>query len=237
MKAGQQAATAWNTGQKAWSAARSWFQGWNTPPQTAAALVEKERETTEAGTMPDAPPVPVEVDQAAAPLQESEKEGNGEDEVPRKPLWGPTPCCISCVSRLDTLTSSPEHHADESLQLVTEYFNAENFEGVGQGASCSLSLRVNAHRPDHLLCLNRAQANTGPEWFERTLLQLDASLLAAQGGTLDRRIQLHVWWGWQDSMVPRKGQRACLLSHRSSKADPVSRESRLIILQCGSTRH
>lgn len=63
---------------------------------------------------------------------------------------------------------------------------------------------------DHLLCLNRGTADSGSEWIERTLLQLDATLIAAQGGKEDdgapARIPLHIWWGWQDSMVPRKGQ-------------------------------
>jgi hypothetical protein len=79
---------------------------------------------------------------------------------------------------------------------------------------------------DHLLCLNRSTANTGPEWFERTLLQLDASLLSAQNDDNgikpdnDRRIPLHIWWGWQDGMVPRKGQRESLATclHFTSEA-------------------
>lgn len=75
---------------------------------------------------------------------------------------------------------------------------------------------MDAETPDHLLCLNRGTANTGPEWFERALLQLDASLLSVQGegqksdSQNDRRIPLHIWWGWQDGMVPRKGQRESL---------------------------
>ena len=76
---------------------------------------------------------------------------------------------------------------------------------------------------DHLLCLNRSNANTGPEWFERTLLQLDASLLDSQdhkqenGSEKGRRIPLHIWWGWQDGMVPRKGQREYCVLHLASE--------------------
>jgi hypothetical protein len=71
--------------------------------------------------------------------------------------------------------------------------------------------------PDHLLCLNRGTINTGPEWYQKTLLQLDARLLAAQDGTIKRRIPLQIWWGWQDGMVPRQGQRESLTSNLKLK--------------------
>jgi hypothetical protein len=80
---------------------------------------------------------------------------------------------------------------------------------------------------DHLLCLNRGTANTGPEWFEKTLLQLDARLLAAQDGKVRRRIPLDIWWGWQDGMVPRPGQCSSTTSSGGGRADQS---------QCGSTR-
>ena len=53
--------------------------------------------------------------------------------------------------------------------------------------------------------MNRLNANTGPEWIQDALNQLDATLLSAQVGER-RRIPLHIWWGWLDGMVPRKGQ-------------------------------
>jgi hypothetical protein len=77
---------------------------------------------------------------------------------------------------------------------------------------------------DHLICLNRLNANTGPEWIENILNELDTSFATAQSSTStlheadmqvdqkdegrmpERRIPLNVWWGWHDLMVPRPGQ-------------------------------
>jgi hypothetical protein len=59
---------------------------------------------------------------------------------------------------------------------------------------------------DHLICLNRLNANTGPEWIENALLDLDARVSVSQEGSVSRRIPIHIWWGWLDGMVPRKGQ-------------------------------
>jgi hypothetical protein len=77
---------------------------------------------------------------------------------------------------------------------------------------------------DHLICLNRLNANTGPEWIENILNELDKSFATAQSSTStrhiadtlvdqkdggrmpERRIPLSVWWGWHDLMVPRPGQ-------------------------------
>jgi len=88
---------------------------------------------------------------------------------------------------------------------VTEYFHNENFEGVGQGPSFFPFFSSKVLMKDHLICLNRLNANTGPEWIEDTLTQLDSTLLSAQVGER-RKIPLHIWWGWLDGMVPRKGQ-------------------------------
>lgn len=100
MKAGQQAATAWNTGQKAWSTARSWIKGWT--DGTDANIDTKNDESSgthavvEKDPAPDAPPVPADEEHAVVPNEDEQEEA----ETPRKPLWGPTKCCISCVSPL-----------------------------------------------------------------------------------------------------------------------------------------
>jgi hypothetical protein len=142
MKAGQQAATLWNSGQKVWTTARSWMKGWG-----GSSTIVGQGDVVEAGAsgekMLDEAPVGLPVDAPPPPLPEDgeghqheiqededeEAEGEGEPQK-RRSLWGPCECCISCVSfpyfKLnlgDKLTK----------QLVTEYFNHENFEGVGQG--------------------------------------------------------------------------------------------------------
>ena len=86
------------------------------------------------GGVVDVPPPPVtEIEGHDQGLQEKGHEEEEEDEeVKRKPLWGPCECCISCVS-LPTFLFPKRSIADE--QVVTEYFHNENFEGVGQGPS------------------------------------------------------------------------------------------------------
>jgi hypothetical protein len=82
----------------------------------------------------DAPPPPVTETEEGHGGELQEKEDGQEDgEEVRKPLWGPCECCISCVS----LPLQQEYQTDK--QVVTEYFHNENFEGVGQGISSSLS--------------------------------------------------------------------------------------------------
>jgi hypothetical protein len=87
------------------------------------------------GVVVDAPPPPVtEVEGHDQGLQEKDhEEGVGDEEVVRKPLWGPCECCISCVSLPSFSISRMLQMADE--QVVTEYFHNENFEGVGQGTT------------------------------------------------------------------------------------------------------
>jgi hypothetical protein len=109
MKAGQQAATLWNSGQKVWTTARSWMKGWGA---SSAAI---EGDVDEAGAsgekMMDKEPVGLPVDAPPPPLPENgeghqheiqeddNEEGEGEGEPQeRKSLWGPCECCISCVS-------------------------------------------------------------------------------------------------------------------------------------------
>jgi hypothetical protein len=81
----------------------------------------------------DAPPAPMtEVEGHEQGLQEKDQEDDGDEEVLRKPLWGPCECCISCVSPPLSIFGT-QWTAD--IQVVTEYFHSENFEGVGQGTS------------------------------------------------------------------------------------------------------
>jgi hypothetical protein len=64
---------------------------------------------------------------------------------------------------------------------------------------------------EHLQCLNRGSTDTGPEWMEANLLAVSAALLSAQeiqtGGRIPRPLDVQLFWGWEDQMVPRKGQR------------------------------
>lgn len=87
MKAGEQAYNTWTAGQKAWTAARSWIKGWTDPPtgEKIGSASGVPHEVVKKETVPDAPPVP-----------DSVEHGDGGSE--KSPLWGPTRCCISCVS-------------------------------------------------------------------------------------------------------------------------------------------
>lgn len=147
----------------------------------------------ESGAVPSAA-VPMSVDgveykqgEPSSEVAES-SEGSG--------MWGRFPCCISCVSHLPhpLRTSCPKHPLIP--QTTTDYFQAENFSGVGQ---------------EHLICLNRGPVDTGHIWLEQTITTLATKL---QTAGMDRPgtekglplIDVDVWWGWEDNMVPRKGQ-------------------------------
>ncbi|ORY35505.1 Alpha/Beta hydrolase protein [Naematelia encephala] len=71
--------------------------------------------------------------------------------------------------------------------LTTDYFQEENMGGVGQ---------------EHLICLNRGSMDTGPEWLEGSISALSGLLASSHTSPLS----CEIWWGWQDGMVPRKGQ-------------------------------
>lgn len=91
-------------------------------------------------------------------------------------FWGDCPCCIGC--------------------LMEEYFGLENAGGVGQ---------------EHLQCLNRGPVDTGPKWFQKSIADLASVLQTRESSAGDaddegRRLEMHVWWGWEDTMVPRNGQ-------------------------------
>lgn len=55
-----------------------------------------------------------------------------------------------------------------------------------------------------MICLNRGTDDTGYQWLERSVEALSENLGKA-GAT--RPLNMQVWWGWQDAMVPRPGQR------------------------------
>jgi hypothetical protein len=100
MKAGQQAATLWNSGQKVWTTARSWMKGWG-----GSSTIVGQGDVDEAGASPP-PPLPKDGEGHQHETQEDEDEdieGEGEGEGEGEPqkrtsLWGPCECCISCVS-------------------------------------------------------------------------------------------------------------------------------------------
>lgn len=123
MKAGQQAATAWNTGQQVWKTARSWMKSWTAGTSTLSETTQPQAHAVLEKDPPgDVPPVPEEEGGHQSAMLE-EQEGNAEisedeDEAPRKPLWGPTRCCISCVSfrRSDPTYSA---HLISSLQSTS----------------------------------------------------------------------------------------------------------------------
>jgi hypothetical protein len=99
---------------------------------------------------------------------------------------------------------------------------------------------------EHLLCLNRGPSDTGPDWFVKAVADLAGAIVAAQSAgseTATSRVteektqspdssavrcplDLQVWWGWKDGMVPRKGQR-----EPSPTGSPVE-----LTTQCGSTK-
>lgn len=68
---------------------------------------------------------------------------------------------------------------------------------------------------EHLLCLNRAGARSGPEWFVNEVTRLAAEIRhqrasedASAVAPWDKpaRLTISVWWGGEDSMVPSNGQ-------------------------------
>jgi hypothetical protein len=108
MKAGQQAATVWTNGQKVWSAARSWMKGWTTPETSTSVNppnslsegkgIAHDQKTIEKEAVDIPAHIPVKPPSELVNADnDSEVKVDGEEE-PRKPLWGPCECCISCVS-------------------------------------------------------------------------------------------------------------------------------------------
>lgn len=111
MKAGKGAMTLWDTGQKAWSSAKSWLAGGSTVQDSDAPDIIGERlSRSGSGGMdlvPDAPPVPE--GEREEKLMEPESSGTIQEDPDEKQgrLWGDCPCCISCVSQ----TASPDKDA------------------------------------------------------------------------------------------------------------------------------
>ncbi|KAK8854694.1 hypothetical protein IAR55_003433 [Kwoniella newhampshirensis] len=118
----------------------------------------------------------------------------GETSTARRKYWGKFPCCVACTT--------------------SEYMTAENGQGIGQ---------------EHLICLNRGPIDTGAKWLETATSDLAATIEFAQlsssnkvekadphenrliAGDTQRKevphpLMVDVWWGWEDDMVPRKGQ-------------------------------
>ena len=59
---------------------------------------------------------------------------------------------------------------------------------------------------DHLLCLNREGANTGPEWFETTIAAVAKQVREAQSKDEPVDLPVNLWWGMKDAMVPAGGR-------------------------------
>lgn len=60
---------------------------------------------------------------------------------------------------------------------------------------------------EHLICLNRGPVDTGHVWLEQTITKLSTLLRSSTPkGEKKAVLDVHVWWGWEDNMVPRKGQ-------------------------------
>jgi hypothetical protein len=108
------------------------------------------------------------------------------------------------------------------MQTTTEFFQAENYAGVGQGQNLSSPsiLMIPDISQEHLQCLNRGPTDTGPEWMEANFSALAAALTNAQAGEkkdedikrIPRPLDVQLFWGWEDRMVPRKGQRGFFIS-------------------------
>ena len=80
------------------------------------------------------------------------------------------------------------------LQVTTDYLLAENYGGAEQ---------------EHLLCLNRGVSDTGSDWFEANISAVAAAVTEAQScdnGEVSFPLQVSLWWGMQDEVVPRPGQ-------------------------------
>ncbi|GFZ50912.1 hypothetical protein JCM24511_08670 [Saitozyma sp. JCM 24511] len=199
LKVSRGAASWWNTGvTTAWNGfeyAKSLLPG--------ALAPAHEIPVPDGSTGVIVPELPVSRKSSSEPQVDEESE---EDLRARGRMWGKCPCCIGCVSGRTTRLT-----VRLTRQLTTDYFHAENFEGVGQ---------------EHLLCLNRGSSDTGPEWFVKAVADLAGAIVAAQGaGSETPRtkpaaekaqspdssavrcpLDIQLWWGWKDGMVPRKGQ-------------------------------
>ncbi|KAK4687023.1 hypothetical protein P7C73_g3105, partial [Tremellales sp. Uapishka_1] len=87
----------------------------------------------------------------------------------------------------------------QAQRAIQSFIWAENMEGLTS---------------EHMICLDRNGANTGPVWFESTVQSLaDQLRRAASTDTgepasdteIPARLKIDVWWGAKDGMVPRNG--------------------------------
>lgn len=143
------------------------------------------------------------------PGREEDEEDEQEIVFEGDGLWGKLPCCIGCVRyiSLPSLIPSPllcptkdfrTHSAAPSSahgQTTTEYMQAETFSGIGQ---------------EHLICLNRGPVDTGYRHIEQAVEELAQRLSqrdkAGTDGHARKKLDVRIWWGWRDTMVPRRGQ-------------------------------
>jgi hypothetical protein len=99
----------------------------------------------------------------------------------------------------DTPQTQPKHEMlsylyPEIHQLIGKYMWAEEQQGISQ---------------EHLLCLGKGVQGNGTakvgsrEWIERATRELK---LTAQQGREDMKLNVHVWWGSGDGMVPRNAR-------------------------------
>ncbi|KAK1927202.1 hypothetical protein DB88DRAFT_507302 [Papiliotrema laurentii] len=93
----------------------------------------------------------------------------------------------------DRPTAEPEVNGEKLWgKTTTAYFQAESTQGVGQ---------------EHLICLNHGPRDTGPDWLEQKLDEVARQVRdrCAVSGT-QAKLDVDIWWGLRDKMVPRQGQ-------------------------------
>ncbi|OWZ37645.1 hypothetical protein C351_04511 [Cryptococcus neoformans c8] len=134
-------------------------------------------------------------------VQVPQSEGEGGK---KERYWGPTPCCVTC--------------------LVSGYMQAENGQGIGQDHLLCLNRGprdtggewLQTALSDLAATIQFAQEalvpETAAEKLARNSLQTGQANEADETGTtghvnaVEYPLEIHVWWGWMDDMVVRKGQ-------------------------------
>nr|ODN91925.1 hypothetical protein L203_01179 [Cryptococcus depauperatus CBS 7841] len=144
----------------------------------------------------------------------SRPEDSASQESRRTRYWGQTPCCVSC--------------------LVNGYMQVENGQGIGQEHLLCLNRGSNQTGSQWLKtsisnlaatielaqCLapiltknELAQRYSIDEMSFESVDTPDSELMVKRPTKVSpistkplHPLKLHVWWGWQDDMVPRKGQ-------------------------------
>ncbi|ADV23567.1 hypothetical protein I305_01473 [Cryptococcus gattii E566] len=136
-----------------------------------------------------------------AQVQVPQSEGEGDKQ---EGYWGSTPCCITC--------------------LVSGYMQAENGQGIGQehlvclnrGPRDTGEVWLQTALSDLAATIQFAQGSLSPASSAEKLAS--NSLRTGQANEADESgagghvngvkdpLEMHVWWGWMDDMVVRKGQ-------------------------------